>query len=380
MLRQAMRGVAVLVLVAAVLDATGRGQQPGGGRDRIYYRDKKDGVTRSVEGELKAVPQGFQVIAANDKKVAATVTIPDLVRVVPGDFPGYDLKTVLDPVNAEEKGNWEAARKTHDAMLEKTKNAPEKVRTYLEFRQAISAAHAADAAADDAVAQAKGGEAVTLLNTFLTTHKAGWEVWPVGQACARLQLSATEKEKGKDGEKEKEADKDVERKQFEAAARTWGKVARAADLPADLRLEATLQEIDLLIRARRYADAVGLIADAAKAAPAGPVRERLAIYDIAAKSESAPLDGVAKIEAAVAKTKDPVIRATGFGMAGELYLAADRPREAMWQFLWVEVVYNQDKDAVVTALVRLSDAFRLQGDEERAKAYREKLRRVRGAL
>lgn len=371
MARQVLRGAAVLVLIAAVLATTGRAQPPGGGKDRVYYRDKKDGSTKSVEGELKPAPAGFQIVAAADKKVT-TVAVSDLIRVVPGDIPGYDLKAIYEPVNAEEKREWEVARKVHDAMLEKSKNAPEKVRKYLEFRQAVTAAHAADAAADDAVAASKAGEAVTLLNTFLTTHKSGWEVWAAAQACARLQVSAVEK--GKDG------DKEPERRLFEEAARTWGKVAKTADLPADLRHDAALQEIDLLIRARRYADASILIADAAKTAPAGPVKERLAIYALAAKADGAPLDGVAKIEAEVAKTKDPLIRATGFGMTGELYLLADKPREAMWQFLWVEVVYNQDRDEVIRALVRLSDTFRMQGDEERAKAYREKLRRYRGAL
>ena len=52
----------------------------------------------------------------------------------------------------------------------------------------------------------------------------------------------------------------------------------------------------------------------------------------------------------------------------------------MWALLWVEVVYNQDRDEVLKALTRLVTVFEAQGDEERAKAYREKLRRYRSAL
>ena len=40
MTRQAARGVVLLVLIAAVLDSTGRAQPPMA--DTIYYRDRKD--------------------------------------------------------------------------------------------------------------------------------------------------------------------------------------------------------------------------------------------------------------------------------------------------------------------------------------------------
>jgi len=110
------------------------------------------------------------------------------------------------------------------------------------------------------------------------------------------------------------------------------------------------------------------------------VKDRLNVYQLAVKfgDNPNPADGVAAIEAEIAKTKDPAVRAAAYGMLGELYLAADKPREAMWQFLWVEVVYNQDRDEVIKALARLADTFRIQGDDDRAKSYREKARRLRG--
>ena len=85
MLRQATRGVAFLVLFASVLDSASRGQQPAAA-DRVYYRDKKDGSVKQVEGELKASPSGFQVVNT-DKKVVATVSPSDVIRVVPGEIP-----------------------------------------------------------------------------------------------------------------------------------------------------------------------------------------------------------------------------------------------------------------------------------------------------
>ena len=67
-------------------------------------------------------------------------------------------------------------------------------------------------------------------------------------------------------------------------------------------------------------------------------------------------------------------------MLGELYLAAGKPREAMWAFLWVETVYNADKDEAFKAVCRLVEAFKAQMDDDRARGYREKVRRFRSTF
>jgi len=360
MLRSLLGFAALLAVLCTLLESTGRGQ-PAATSDRVYYRDKKDGQIKEVDAELKAAPGGYQIVA--EKKIVATVSANDLVRVIPADIPGYDLKTIREPANLEGKKEWEKARLIHTEMAKKSTAAPEKVRKYLEFRIAITSARAADEVPDESAAQAKADEAVKLLDNFLTGNKTGWEVWAAGTACARLQASGSDAK-------------------FADAARTWGKVAKAADLAPDLKLEATLQEIDTKIRARQLADAKGLIDEAIKTAPAGAPKDRLAIFQLAQKhgDDPNPDAGVKAIEAEIAKTKDPIVRATGYSMIGELYLAKDKPRDAMWQFLWVEVVYNQDRDEMLKALVRLGESFRQQGDDDRAKAYRDKVRRFRGSL
>ncbi|MFO0803156.1 MAG: hypothetical protein U0791_08565 [Gemmataceae bacterium] len=368
MLRFAFCAGLLLATVFTLLESTGRGQ-PGATSDRVYYRDKKDGQIKEVDGELKAAPGGYQIVTP-DKKTAAVVSAVDLVRVIPADLPA-DLKTAREPANLEAKREWEKAKVLHSDMAKKT-GLSDKSRKYLEFRIAYVTARAADDTPEEEKSQAKAGEAIKLLETFLTGNKAGWEVYAAGSTCARLQVSETTK------------DGDKERRHFDEASRTWGKIAKAADLSAELKLEAAMQEIDTRIRGRQLAEARGLIDDALKVAPAGPAKDRLNIYALAVKHGDAanPEEGVKAIEAEIAKTKtkDPGVLAAAFGMMGELYLAKEKPREAMWQFLWVEVVYNQDRDEVIKTLARLSDVFRLQGDDERAKAYREKLRRYRGSL
>ena len=82
----------------------------------------------------------------------------------------------------------------------------------------------------------------------------------------------------------------------------------------------------------------------------------------------------------IAKTRDPAVRATGFALTAELYMKAGKTREAMWALLWVEVVYNQDKEEVAKALARLVEVFKLLGDEERERNYQDRMRRNRALL
>ena len=87
-----------------------------------------------------------------------------------------------------------------------------------------------------------------------------------------------------------------------------------------------------------------------------------------------------EIEDKIAATKDSTVRAVGYGMIGELYLASKRPRDAMWAFLAVETLYNQEKEEVFKALVRLAQVFKVQMDDDHEKLYREKIRRFRQQL
>ncbi len=359
MVREAARGVLVLVLVAVVLESTGRGQ-PALNPDRIYYRDKKDrdGAPKSVEGEIKATPVGYQILASGSKVIP--ISPIDIVRVVPAELPGIEQKDLIAVGLPENAKDWEKARLGYEELKKQTKNTAEKTRKFLDFKLATLTARTADATADDAGWKEKTEGAATLLSQYLSDHKGGWEVYPAGRTCARLQ---------------------TELGQFENASRTWAKLVNNSDVPPDLRQEAHFQEVDSLIRAHRYPDASARATEALKSAAAGGPKDRLAICQIAAKyADTNPVDGVAPIEAEIAKSKDPMTRAVGYEMIAELYLVAKKPREAMWALLWVEVVYNQDRDEVVKAMVRLAESFQLQGDEERAKATRDKLRRYRATL
>lgn len=357
MKRQAIRGLLLFGLLALVLDAGARAQNDI--VDAVTVRNK-DGATATYRGTFTLTPAGFQVVGT-DKK-AVTVSPDDIVKFSVGALPGVDRDKILAAQSKEEKHEYDAARAIYAEQLKKGGNLPERSKRYLEFKSVMMLNKVVDGLDPDKGWKEKADECITKWKDFIDSDaaKAGWEQWPAVRACTRLQ---------------------VERGKFDDAARTWSRVARNAAMPPDARLEAALQEIDLQIRSKQYPGAAASAAELAKTA-AGARKDRLAIYEAAARAagEGKPLDGIARIKAEMDKTKDASVHATGFSMMGELYLAAGKPRDAMWMFLWVETVVNHDKDEVLKAMSRLAEIFEAQTDEDQVRKYRDKLKRFRATL
>jgi hypothetical protein len=360
MIRLVVRGLAAAAAVALLLE-TSAGQPPA--LDKVYVRDKKDGSAKTHEGSVKFGPGGYQVVAPGKTPVA--VRPDDLIKVVPGDLPGSDRGTVMSLITEEEKktkADYERARVGYADLLKKAgAAAPEPTRRFLDFKHVMMATKVADESADDEKWQELADAAAKSLDTFLGDYRTGWEIWPVTRARARL-LTETNK--------------------YDEVARLWTRTTKVAELPADLKLEAELRAIDAEIRSKGHPTALGLAKSLAKAAGPGAARDKLTIYEAAADFASRKdYDGGIKvIEKVIADSKDPGVRGVGYGMIGELQLLAGKPREAMWSFLWVETVFSHDKDDTLAAMCRLVEVFRAQGDEERARSYREKIRRFRETL
>lgn len=350
MIRLAARGGLALALIAVVIGSAARGQPA---LPRVEYRDPKDGQIHTTDSEIKAGAVGYQIVPSGSK-IPISLAPANIIRVFPGELPGLDRNKDIVPLfDAEKKGDTAKALTGYEELRKRPGLTDARTRQFLEFKRAILSAQLADAAAE-AGWKDRATEAAGLLDAYLGQYQTGWELWPLARTYARLQLQLGQPAK---------------------AADMWARLTRMeVELPADLRVEAGLQEVDSLIRARDWSVA-GTRAKAV-AAGTGPAKERATIYQIAAQTGTGTqAAGVKLIEDQLAKTKDPAVRATGYEMIGELYLAAKKPRDAMWAYLWVEVVYNQDRDEVAKAMIRLAEVFAEQGDEERAKTYREKLLR-----
>jgi len=57
--------------------------------------------------------------------------------------------------------------------------------------------------------------------------------------------------------------------------------------------------------------------------------------------------------------------------------AKGQVKDAMWSYLWVDVVYNQDKSEHLKAMDRLKTVFTKMNDQDHVEKYTEKLNRLR---
>ena len=366
MTRHAIR-VAIGVLAITFVIETAAGRQQSTTLDKIVVR-KKDGGTVTYDGKLKLSMVGLQVLTGEKLNKSTTIHFNDIVKYEPGEMPGVNRDEMLAQLKLESnktRKDFETAKGVYSNMLKKASGAPEATKRHLEYRIALMSTRIADESNDDEKWAELAGIAVKEWNGFLSGYQSGWEIWPAAKALARL---------------------DAELNKFDEAARMWGRMAKNPELPPDLKLEAGIEEVDALFRSKAFAPAATQAAALGQTATPGPAKDILAIYERAAKAADSGLKGdsikpvVAEIEKRVAESKDITVQAVGFGVIGELYLLVNKPRDAMWSFLWVETVKNQDRDEVLKAMCRLVLAFQAQKDEEMQKKYREKIRRYRSAF
>ncbi|MBP3959829.1 hypothetical protein J8F10_31665 [Gemmata sp. G18] len=359
MKRHVTRGLAALGLVTLVATVSAQTVP-----DTIEVRNRKDGTTKSYSGQLKAGPAGFQVFSGEKLDKATDAFAPDdIVKVAIGDLPGVERNAFNAAKAKEDKRtakDYAEANEGYKALIKP--GIADRSKRYLEFRMANISQKLADELEPGEPWNKASDTAISNWKEFYDTYKTafGWELWPAVRSMTRLQ---------------------IERRKYDDAAAAWEKLRGVADLPPDAKLEAALQGLDFRIRSKGYSAAVTAADELLKTA-AGAKKDRLVLYQLAAKEggNGKHQEGIDKIKAEMDKSKDPAVHATGFSMMGELYLAAGKPRDAMWMFLFVETVVNQDKDEVFKAISRLAEIFEAQMDEDQTKKYREKIKRFRGTL
>jgi hypothetical protein len=369
-----MRRAAVRALTAALAVALlfeyGIGQQPGAAPDRVIVRSavKKDGSTVTYEGKLKLSAVGLQILSGEKLDKATTISFADIVKLEPGDLSGVNREDMLSQLKLENnrtRKDYETAKSVYINLLKKASAAPEPTKRHLEYRIALMSTKIADVSGDDEQWAELAEIAAKEWTGFLTGYKSGWEIWPAARALARLY---------------------VEQGKFDEGARLWGRMAKNPELPPDLKLEASIEEIDAQFRVKAFATAASLAAELGQSAAPGAGKDKLALYERAAKAAEAGLKEdsiqpvVDEIKKRISASKDAGVRAVGFSVAGELYLLANRPRDAMWEFLAVETLYNSNKDDVLKAMCRLAQSFQAQMDEDRRKQYRDKIRHYRSSF
>jgi TolA-binding protein len=318
----------------------------------VERRDKKGAVT-SVPGTI--VEENAGGVRIKSKGLGKEETIPssDIVRV---SYPDMPLKARLDLdklAPAEASRDLPALLKGYEAVqaMPEIKAAGAGTRRYIDFRVAML--RAAVAEGDEQIKEAVKG-----LSDFMTAHPNSWQYSQAARQLARLQADTGD---------------------YAGATKMYETLEKMPNAPPEYKLEATAALIDIAFQTDNESAAQQRIAAVAKD-PKAPtsLKARVDMYQLGIDGAKGDLSAaVKKVEDAIFKTSDPSLKALGYNVLGDLYLKKGQTRDAMWSYLWVDVVYNQDRGEHLKAMTRLIKVFEKENDKDKATLYKEKLARSR---
>ncbi len=200
----------------------------------------------------------------------------------------------------------------------------------------------------------KTDKALAKLLQFKSAFPNSWQINKIMPLVAQLQMDA---------------------KDYKGAEQTFQEMAEMTDLPEDVRREAQLNVVQVSVQAGNIEQAGKKLEELSKKPGASPIflaRVKMARADL--------LVGQKKIDEAtpilqqlLKETTDKQIKALAHNALGECLYKANRYEDALWEFLWVDTVFNQDRAQRAKALYFLWQTFERLNNAERAQECREAL-------
>jgi tetratricopeptide (TPR) repeat protein len=330
-------------------------------QDEIIYYD------RTARKETRAA-------GAIQSENAGKIVLRPTAGAATRDIPSADIVDVVYEVAGRVKLDYTAARgderKIETAAREedRKKAIEDAVRSYqkllrdlsgekgrpvarhLQFKVARLLARAAE---DDGT---QADAAVEALEKFRKEHPDSWQI----TACTRLLARLL-----------------TERKDFDGARKVYAELAATPTLSRDTKQECELLVARYLIRGKKVAEAEKLLQDLLKGLSVDdPQATRARISLAECLGNSGKLDeAVKQLEDLIARTPDADLKALAYNTLGDCYRENNRPKDALWPYLFVDVVYHQDRREHARAVEQLARLFAELGDKERAEQYRERLKR-----
>jgi len=253
-----------------------------------------------------------------------------------------------DPAQeANRKDNLALAIQKYEATHKALKPGQTSAARQLEFKIAtlLAAQEAEDGSPTDS--------AIAKLKDFKTRHPNSWQISKSLRLLGDLLLL---------------------QKQYDEAEQVYKELAQA-DVADATREDAELQAAQVSLRAGKYAEAQGKLQTLITKLPRGSssaVRARIAQAECLSASKKSE-EARKLLNQVLTETKDRNLKAAAYNALGESFVQAKAFKEARWEFLWVDVVYNQDKAQHAKALYYLWFIFDQLNEPERAQECRETL-------
>jgi hypothetical protein len=383
MKRRAVLPLVCLAVACGAAPARGQGADP----EEIFTRASKDKPT--YKGFLvQESPRGIVLKGVKDVILVEDIEdvsfdkslLPTSARFVYRTAE-LALKKALGAPKPAERGAAlaEALAKYNEALTGFTgagdKAGPPLAKPHLEYKIAyVRYLQGSEPGKEDALR-----DAVTRLKAFRASYPKAWQTARAVQMLAQGQLAL---------------------KQFADAAQTYRELAKADVAPAlkqDAEIETVLVTLEVGKQAsdeakahrKRGEEAAAQKkqkeADAQLAAvenelrkrvgalPAGSraqLRCRVALAECLGAKQKLP-EAKGLIGKVLTETKDKQLRTLAYNTMGYCYWQNEQWQDARWEFLWVDVVYNQDRGEHAKALYYLWDIFARLGDGDRSRECHE---------
>jgi tetratricopeptide (TPR) repeat protein len=312
--------------------------------DRLDFR--KDDKIASIVGQVADENVSGLKFKPNTGK-EFQVPVRDIVKVA-YEMPGKVRLDYGNVAGLEEKRDYAKALEGYKAMLPQMGTGTDRAKRHVEYRIAMLKATLGEP------------DAMESLAAFLKAHPNAWQY-----SSAARQLTSLQIDKG----------------EYDAAAKTVEAWSRLEGLSKELKQEADLMLIDVLFQAGKTGDVQGKVQAALAALPANdPQRAKLEVYVLGCQGREADIKvTVSKLEQIILKTDDPALKALAYNTMGDCYSLKGMKHEAKFSYLWVDAVYNQDRQEHVKALDRLTKLFETEPlkDPDRAQLFRDKAQRAR---
>lgn len=350
-----------LLMAVAVAAATALGASPaamGQTSDSIRYYDrvtKKEVTARCVlESETPARITFREGV--RQKKVAAADVIDVTYdkSVGPGSLVTYRRATNHERDADNAKADAAARRKALDTALAAYRELVAEVQNPAARRQAqFCIARLLVRESEDDPAQV--APAVAELQKFVKDQGDGWQLTPAVRLLGQLQAG---------------------RGDFAGAQKTYEALAARDDVAPETRAECELLVAGLLLGTNKTAEAEGKLRKLARTlAPSDPATAKVQVYLAQCEVAGGKLDAAeSKLKALLAGDLDGSAKGLVYNALGDVARQRNQPEEAFWDYLWVDVVYNQDRHEQAKALYYLAKLFvEVKNDPARAEQCRQRL-------
>jgi predicted negative regulator of RcsB-dependent stress response len=325
------------------------------GQDVITYYNRATKKKDTVSGVIKTETPG-QIVTKSSAGPEKTIPAIDVLDVE------YNVQALVKPEyrnaiaaerRADEAAKEDVRKKELASALTRyqelaPKTADAKAKCHMEYK--IARLLARQAEDNSAVTE----PAIDKLVQFQKAHRDSWQISFSSDLLARLQM---------------------EKKDWAGAEKTYADLVATPNISDDIRQDANLKIAQVMVRAKKYNDAMAKLEGLAKSVPAdSPAGIRLQISLAECETASGKTDEAAKkLESILARVEDPDLKAVAYNTLGDCQYQAKRLKEALFNYLWVDVIYSQNRQEHARALFHLAKVFKELKDDKRAQQYKEKL-------